>query len=92
MDNHLEIERAMRGAANRKLNEGLEQRDSVREGMRFEKPKAAPRILFAIFLLAALALVGLIVSYLASVPPAHIMIVALIIAFMWILGRRGRRK
>jgi Flp pilus assembly protein TadB len=92
MDDHIEIERAMRGAANRKLNEGLEQRDSLREGMRFEKPKGAPRILIALFALAALALIGLIVSYLASVPPAHIMIVGLIVGFILILGRRSRRK
>ena len=87
-----ELERAARGAARRKLNEGLEPRDPVRDGLRIQIRDRPPRLLIAFAILCVLGLVGLAVSYIASIPPAHIWIVLMIIGLLWLLAKDNKRK
>lgn len=79
-----EFERAARGAAQRKLNEGLEARDPVRAGRRFEKRPRGTRILAVIAILCVLAIIGLAMSYVVTIPPAHILIVLMAIGVLWV--------
>ena len=87
-----ELERAARGAAQRKLNDRLEPRDPVRDGLRIQIRDRPPRLLIAFVILYVLSLVGLAVSYIASIPPAHIWIVLMIIGLLWLLAKDNKRK
>jgi hypothetical protein len=80
----VELLKAMRGAAKRRLD--TEPRDPVSHGQRFEAQPRAPRLLIAVVVLSALLLIGLIISYLADIPPAHILITAL--GLFWLFGWR----
>ena len=86
----IEIEKAMRGAARRKLTAGIEPRDPVRDARRFQEQSPAPRWLIVAAGVLALLVIGLALSYLANVPPAHIVIVALLL--FWIFGWRTFRR
>jgi hypothetical protein len=87
-----ELQKAMRGAANRKLAAGVEPRDHVARGLAFQERPAAPRFLIVAAVLLVLLIAGLMLSYLAKVPPAHILIIAL--GLFWLFGWRifKRRK
>jgi hypothetical protein len=87
-----ELERAARGAAQRKLNDRLEPRDPVRDGLRIQIRDRPPRLLIAFVILYVLSLVGLAVSYIASIPPAHIWIVLMVIGLLWLLAKDYKRK
>ena len=81
-----ELQKGMRGAANRKLAAGFETRDPVARGLGFQKRPAIPRFLIVVAAFCAFLLVGLALSYLRTVPPAHILIIA--IGLFWIFGWR----
>jgi hypothetical protein len=87
-----ELERAMRGDARKKLAAGIEPRDPVDRGRRFEKRRAVPIILIAIAVLGALTIVGFVVSYLITVPLAHIFIVLLAIGTLWLFAKGKKRS
>ncbi len=87
-----ELARAMRGVARRKLAAGIEPRDPISKGMRFEDRQPFPRVLITIAVLSALVLVAVVVSKLAEIPPAHIFIVAFSIALGWLWLGAKRRK
>ena len=46
----------------------------------------------AFAILCVLGLVGLAVSYIASIPPAHIWIVLMTIGLLWLLAKDNKRK
>jgi hypothetical protein len=82
----MELEKAMRGAASRRLAEGIETRDPIIDAQRLSERPAASRLLTIVAVLSALLLAGVTVSYLADIPPAHILIVAL--GIFWLFGWR----
>ena len=89
----IELEKAARAAAQRKLNAGLEPRDPVAGGMQFQERQTVPRWLILIAVLAALLLIGLTLSYLYTIPPSHILIIGF--ALFWVFGwgiRKNRRS
>jgi hypothetical protein len=67
-----------------------EPRNPVRDALRFEQRPATSRLLIIGAGLCVLLLVGIIVSYLAKIPPAHILIIGL--GIFWVFGRQVFRR
>jgi Flp pilus assembly protein TadB len=88
----IELERAARGAAQRKVAAGVEPRDPIDAGLHFQHRQVTPLRLIVAVVLAALVLVGLVLSYLYTVPPAHILIVALVLCWLVGWGVQKRKK
>ena len=88
----IELEKAARAAAQRKLNAGLEPRDPVAGGMQFQERQTAPKWLVIVLILAALLTGGLTLSYLYTIPPSHLLIIGfgLFCLFSW--GIRKNRR
>jgi hypothetical protein len=86
---NIELEKAMRGAAERKARDGVKPRDPISGGLHFQAPPATPRFLILAAVLMALLLGGLALSYLAHMPPTHILIIAL---GLWLVFGWGIRR
>jgi hypothetical protein len=82
----MELQKAMRGAANRKLAGGTEPRDEMAHGLAFQERPATPRLLIVAAVLLVLLVIGLAVSYLSNVAPSHILIIAF--GLFWLFGWR----
>jgi hypothetical protein len=71
--------------------QALWKTDPFDDAWRFQKPGPLPRILILVAVLCALVVSGIALVELAAVPPAHIVIVAFSIGFLWIWLRPKRR-
>src|SRR5205807_9161944 len=87
-----ELEKAIRAAAKRKVEAGVEPRDPVAAGLRFEQRQAFPRNLIALIAACVLVIVLVAVSELVAIPAAHIISIGLLIgvAALWFRGKRRR--
>jgi Flp pilus assembly protein TadB len=87
----IELEKAMRAAAARRMRAGTAVYDPVAAGLRVHEPPPLPLLLVALIILCLVVLIAGIVWELAQVPPAHILIVAFVIGLGVLRFRRRRR-
>jgi len=87
----IELEKAMRAHAQRQVNEGLPPRNPVSAGLQLLEPPPFPRLLVALTIVCGVVFVAGLLWELAQVPPAHILIVAFIIAIVFFRFRPRRR-
>jgi hypothetical protein len=87
----IELEKAMRARAQQRVNEGIAPRDPVAGGLRLYEPEPFPRLLVALIILCAVVVVTGLAWEIAQVPPAHILIVAIVVGFGVLRLRRRRR-
>jgi hypothetical protein len=87
----IELEKAMRAVAARRMRVETAAYDPVAAGLRLHEPPPLPRMLVAMIIVCVVVLVVGIVWELAQVPPAHILIVAFVIGLAVLRLRRRRR-
>ena len=87
----IELEKAMRAAAAKRIRPGTVVCDPVAAGLRLHEPPPLPRILVAMIIVSVVVLAAGSVWELAEVPPAHILTVVFLIGVV-VLRFRPRRR
>ncbi len=76
---------------NEAIRKGRRGTDSLRPPPYFEEARQAPRYLLAIAISAALVLAFLVLTYVAAIPPSHLLIIATGLLWLGWQIRKHRR-
>jgi hypothetical protein len=73
------------------IRDSREATNSLRPPPSFGKPPPATRYLLVIAIITAIVLAGVVISYVAQIPPAHLLIIATGVLWLGWQIRKGRR-